>query len=86
MEEKFKNPKLQKLYEVLCELFPDRTFWQDIGEDNELIALNIDIKDNFQDGTEISDILWIGSKNIELFPEHLSKYDTEDYTVFAFEN
>ena len=34
MEEKFKNPKLQKLYEMLCELYPNRVFWQDIGEDN----------------------------------------------------
>ena len=85
-QEKFKNSKLQKLYEALCEIFPDRTGWQDIGEDDEYISLSIDIEDNFQDGTKISYTLWIDENNIKMYPEHLPEQDTEDYTIFAFES
>ena len=85
-KERFKNPKLQKLYEALCEIFPNRTGWQDIGEDDELICLSIDIEDNFQDGTKISECLWIDENGIKMYPIHLSEQDKEDYTVFAFES
>lgn len=86
MEEKFKNPKLQKLYEMLCELYPNRVFWQDIGEDNELIVLSVDIIDNFNDGTKVVDALWINAESMAMYPEHLPEQDTDDYIVFAFEN
>jgi hypothetical protein len=85
-KEKFKNPKLQKLYEVLCEIFPDRTGWQDIGEDGEYIAFVIDVKDNFNDGTVVEETLWINADTVEIFPEHLPEQDTKGYTVFAFES
>ena len=83
----FHNPKLQKLYEALCDLFPDRTGWQDMGDEEcEMISLVIDIKDNFNDGTTISQTLAIDTDGLTIYPEHLPEQDSDGYVVFAFEN
>ena len=73
--ERFTNPKLQRLYEALSDLFP--TGWQDIGEeDAEMICLPVKLlKDNGSNHSqEIT--LWISQDSLEII------FDEEDFANF----
>lgn len=73
--ERFANPKLQRLYEALSDLFP--TGWQDIGEeDDEMICLPVKLlRDNGNNySQEIT--LWISQDKLEII------LDEVDFTNF----
>lgn len=73
--ERFANPKLQRLYEALLDLFP--AGWQDIGEeDGEMICLPVKLlKDNGSNHSqEIT--LWISKDSLEII------FDEEDFANF----
>lgn len=73
--ERFADPKLQRLYEALSDLFP--TGWQDIGEeDDEMICLPVKLlRDNGNNySQEIT--LWISQDKLEII------LDEVDFTNF----
>lgn len=84
-KEKFKNPKLQKLYEILNIIFPERVSWQDIGENEELICLTVDIKDFCNCEAKTTETLYINTQKAEILAEHLEYLDVNEYMAFVFE-
>lgn len=87
METVFKNPKLQKLYEALVDLFSEENVgWVLMGyEEEEAIQLSINIKNDCQDSDfQHPYLLWITADEIPYLFGYLEKKD-EDFISFNFE-
>ena len=87
METVFKNSKLQKLYEALVDLFSEENVgWVLIGdEDEEVIQLSINIKNDCQDSDfQHPYLLCITADEIPHLFGYLEKED-EDFISFNFE-
>ena len=90
MKTVFKNPKLQKLYEALVDLFSEENVgWvlmdDDDEEEEEAIQLSINIKNDCQDSNfQHPYLLWITADEIPYLFGYLEKKD-EDFISFNFE-
>ena len=82
---KFANPKLNVLYNILCDIFGDNVGWQDMGEpDEEMICLSVKIcDDDDPENTYHYETLWISDKEPVIIGR--VKDITKDEILFSFE-
>ena len=81
---KFANPKLQKLYEVLVDLYPTATGWQDMGdEDCELIALSIDLIDPDKN-ISTAQTIWFSATSAEILGSYENRSTQDESISFTF--
>ena len=82
--EKFTNPKLQKLYEALIDLYPTAVGWQDIGaEDYELIAFSINVSDPDKN-ISTSQTVWFSATSAEILGSYKNHSIQDESISFSF--
>ena len=58
----YENPKMQRLFEALKDLYPDKVSGQDVGDkDCELIEFSILLRDNCDENVSHKAILWLSA-------------------------
>lgn len=58
----YENPKMQRLFEALKDLYPDKVGGQDVGDkDCELIEFSILLRDNCDESISHKAILWLSA-------------------------
>lgn len=58
----YENPKMQRLFEALKDLYPDKVSGQDAGDkDCELIEFSILLRDNCDESISHKAILWLSA-------------------------
>lgn len=58
----YENPKMQRLFEALKDLYPDKVGGQDAGDkDCELIEFSILLRDNYDENVSHKAILWLSA-------------------------
>lgn len=84
--EKFTNPKLQKLYEALIDLYPTVTGWQDMGdEDCELIAFSVNLTDPDKN-ISTPQIVWFSATSAEILGSYKNRSTQDESISFTFTN
>lgn len=58
----YANPKMQRLFEALKDLYPNKVGGQDAGEEeHELIEFSILLRDNYDESISHKAILWLSA-------------------------
>jgi hypothetical protein len=82
--EKFINPKLQKLYEALVDLYPTATGWQDMGdEDCELIAFSVSLTDPDKN-ISTPQTIWFSATSVEILGNCENRSTQDESISFTF--
>lgn len=87
--EKFTNPKLQKLYEALADLYPTiagwtAVGWQDMGdEDCELIAFSVNLTDPDKN-ISTPQTVWFSATSAEILGDYENRSTQDESISFSF--
>lgn len=64
----YENPKMQRLFEALKDLYPDKVGGQDVGEkEHELIEFSILLCDNYDESISHKAILWLSATDARVY-------------------
>ena len=87
MEQQFANEKLQKIAELLIELYPNqyKNYYEEKGEEDETILLPVIIEDEITEERNHSIMIRFTAKEVFCYAEHLSdvKHWEENKRVYA---
>jgi hypothetical protein len=82
--EKFTNPKLQKFYEALADLYPTAVGWQDMGdEDCELIAFSVSLTDPDKN-ISTPQTVWFSATSAEILGSYKNRSIQDESISFTF--
>lgn len=80
----FTNPKLQKLYEALVDLYPTAVGWQDMGEEDcELIAFSVSLTDPDKN-ISTPQTVWFSATSAEILGNYENRSSQDESISFIF--
>lgn len=80
----FTNPKLQKLYEALVDLYPTAVGWQDMGEEDcELIAFSVSLTDPDKN-ISTPQTVWFSATSVEILGNYENRSSQDESISFIF--